>query len=77
MKRKILDLTYQDRYDWWIIHNYETGIEYNPDSIPDFDDEYWIPTPIKVVITEDENGEIKKEYLTKKEWREYQLNNLI
>lgn len=67
----INDLTYQERYDWWFKNNYETGMEYNPSNIPNFDDEYWEPTPIKVLIIDNE-----KHYFTKDSWREYQLNNI-
>lgn len=40
-----VDLTYKERYDIWFRNNFETGMEYNPDSYPDFDDEYYVPTP--------------------------------
>jgi hypothetical protein len=73
----IKDLSYQERYDWWIRHNYETGIEYNPDVDPNFDDGYWVPTPIKVMIIDENDVLIEKIYFTKEKWREYQLNGII
>jgi len=73
----IKDLSYQERYDWWISHNYETGIEYNSDVDPNFDDSYWAPTPIKVMIIYENDVLIEKIYFTKEKWREYQLNGII
>ena len=45
MINKTVELTYKERYDIWFMNNFETGMEYNPDSYPDFDDEYYVPTP--------------------------------
>ena len=46
-----VELTDRERYDIWFINNFETGMEYNPESIPDFDDEYYVPTPtIKTIV---------------------------
>ena len=39
------ELTYEERYNIWIRNNYETGIEYTPSIEPDFDNEYYEPTP--------------------------------
>jgi len=39
------ELTYIERYNIWIGNNYETGIEYNPEIVPDFDNDYYEPTP--------------------------------
>jgi hypothetical protein len=39
------ELTYTERYNIWIGKNYETGIEYNPEIIPDFENDYYEPTP--------------------------------
>lgn len=39
------ELTYIERYNIWIGNNYETGVEYNPEIIPQFDNEYYEPTP--------------------------------
>lgn len=45
MNDKTVELTYKERYDIWFRNNFETGMEYNPDNHPDFDDEYYVPTP--------------------------------
>jgi|LakMenE01Jun11ns_1017448.scaffolds.fasta_scaffold9937823_6 thymidylate synthase len=42
------DLTYEERYRIWFNSNYETGMEYNPLSIPDFDNGYYVYTPKRV-----------------------------
>ena len=39
------ELTYIERYNIWIGKNYETGIEYNPEVVPDFENDYYDPTP--------------------------------
>jgi hypothetical protein len=39
------ELTYEERYNIWIRNNYETGIEYTPSIEPDFDNDYYEPTP--------------------------------
>jgi hypothetical protein len=39
------ELTYIERYNIWIGKNYETGIEYNPEIVPNFDNDYYEPTP--------------------------------
>lgn len=39
------ELTYIERYNIWIGNNYETGIEYIPEIVPDFDNDYYEPTP--------------------------------
>jgi len=39
------ELTYIERYNIWIGKNYETGIEYNPEIVPDFENDYYEPTP--------------------------------
>lgn len=41
------DLTYPERYKIWFNNNYETGMEYNESIVPDFDDDYYEPTPTK------------------------------
>lgn len=69
---QIIDLTYREKYEIWFSNNYETGMEFNPDAKPDFDNEYWTPTPIKKIILED-----KTIYLTKTEWRDYLINKTI
>ena len=39
------ELSYIRRYDIWLATNYETGMEYNPNNPPDFDNDYYEPTP--------------------------------
>jgi thymidylate synthase len=41
------DLTNEERYNIWFSNNYETGMErfFNPNELPDFDNEYYKPTP--------------------------------
>ena len=39
------ELTYIERYNIWIGKNYETGVEYNPEIVPDFENDYYEPTP--------------------------------
>jgi hypothetical protein len=43
------ELTYEERYKLWFSNNYETGMEYNPvytpPTEPDWDNDYYEPTP--------------------------------
>ena len=39
------ELTYEERYKIWFSNNYETGMEYNPEIVPDYDNDYYEPTP--------------------------------
>ena len=41
------ELTDEERYNIWFTNNYETGMEryFDPNNLPDFDDEYYTPTP--------------------------------
>jgi phage terminase large subunit len=51
-KNKVLKerlLTYSERYKLWFANNYETGMEYNEDIVPDFDDDYYKHTPTKLI----------------------------
>jgi thymidylate synthase len=43
------DLTNEERYNIWFSNNYETGMErfFNPNELPDFDNEYYKPTPTR------------------------------
>jgi thymidylate synthase len=43
------DLTYDERYRYWFNNNYQTGMEYNPEEIPDFDNLYYSLTPTKAI----------------------------
>ena len=39
------ELTYTERYKLWFNGNYETGMEYCEEIVPNFDDPYFHPTP--------------------------------
>ena len=39
------ELTYEERYKLWFSNNFETGMEYNPSIEPDWDNDYYEPTP--------------------------------
>jgi hypothetical protein len=39
------ELTYIERYGLWFTINYETGMEYNTKIEPDWDNDYYEPTP--------------------------------
>jgi hypothetical protein len=41
------ELTLEERYNYWFNNNYETGMEryFNPNNLPDFEDDYYEPTP--------------------------------
>jgi len=39
------ELTYTERYKLWFNGNYETGMEYCEEIVPNFDDPYYHPTP--------------------------------
>lgn len=39
------ELTYEERYKHWFANNFETGMEYNPEIEPDWDNDYYEPTP--------------------------------
>jgi thymidylate synthase len=43
------ELSYSERYKLWFSNNYETGMEYHEENIPDFDDEYYCPTPTRAI----------------------------
>jgi thymidylate synthase len=43
------ELSYSERYKIWFNNNYETGMEYYEGNIPNFDDTYYEPTPIKAI----------------------------
>ncbi len=43
------ELTYSERYKIWFTNNFETGMEYCEDVKPDFDNEYYEPTPTKLI----------------------------
>ena len=45
------ELTLEERYNIWFNNNYETGMEryFDPNNLPDFDNEYYEPTPTKSI----------------------------
>ena len=43
------DLTYTERYKLWFENNYETGLEYDENKIPDFNNQYYKPTSTKLI----------------------------
>jgi thymidylate synthase len=43
------ELEYKNRYDIWFNNNYETGMEHNYSNVPDFDNEYYKPTPTRSI----------------------------
>lgn len=54
-----IELTDKERYDIWFKNNFETGMEYNPDALPNFDDEYYVPTPkTKTVVLNEDDSEL-------------------
>ena len=42
-------LTNPERYKLWFSNNYQTGMEYNESTMPDFSDSYYEPTPTKLI----------------------------
>lgn len=49
------ELTYKERYKLWFSNNYETGMEYYENIIPDFENSYYEPTPKFVTYVTKEN----------------------
>jgi hypothetical protein len=45
------ELSDEMRYNIWFNNNYETGMEkyFDPNKLPDFDNEYYEPTPTKLI----------------------------
>jgi thymidylate synthase len=41
----VRELKQHERYSLWFNNNYETGMEYNINDQPDYDNEYYYPTP--------------------------------
>ncbi len=48
------ELTLEARYNKWFNNNYETGMEryFDPNNLPDFDNDYYEPTPTKEITLE-------------------------
>ena len=62
MNNKLVELTYKEKYDIWFRNNYETGMEYNPEIVPDFDNEFYVPTPTtKPFVMNDVDNELYSE----------------
>ena len=47
---EFVSLSDEERHKLWFSNNYETGMEFNPEMTPDYDNEYWEPTPTKKII---------------------------
>jgi hypothetical protein len=45
------ELSLEERYHLWFTNNYETGMEryFDPNKTPNFDDQYYTPTPTKLI----------------------------
>jgi thymidylate synthase len=43
------ELSYKERYHIWFTNNYESGMEYCEEIIPNFDDPYYVPTPTRSI----------------------------
>ena len=43
------ELSYKEKYDIWFSNNYETGMEKNYDIKPNFNNEYYEPTPDRAI----------------------------
>jgi len=52
-------LTYEERYAIWFRNNFETGMEWNPTIVPDFDNSYYEPTPTKLITITCKNETIE------------------
>ena len=46
---EFVSLSDEERYKVFFSLNYETGMEFNPELKPDYDNEYWEPTPTRKV----------------------------
>jgi thymidylate synthase len=43
------ELNLKERYHIWFTNNYESGMEYCEEIIPNFDDPYYVPTPTRSI----------------------------
>jgi thymidylate synthase len=43
------ELSYKERYHIWFTNNYEGGMEYCEEIMPNFDDPYYVPTPTRSI----------------------------
>jgi hypothetical protein len=55
------ELNLEERYHLWFTNNYETGMEryFDPNKIPNFDDQYYTPTPTKLTTLTYQNKTIE------------------
>ena len=55
------ELSLEERYNIWFTNNYETGMEryFDPNKIPNFDDQYYTPTPTKLTTLTYQNKTIE------------------
>lgn len=55
------ELSLEERYNIWFNNNYETGMEryFDPNKIPNFDDQYYTPTPTKLTTLTYQNKTIE------------------
>jgi hypothetical protein len=54
------ELTYIERYKYWFLHNFETGMEYCEEIVPNFNNDYYEPTPTKIItITHNDGSSIE------------------
>ena len=43
------ELSSEERYKIWFKNNFETGMEYNENNLPDFENDYYKPTPTRLI----------------------------
>jgi hypothetical protein len=55
------ELSLEERYHLWFNNNYETGMEryFHSNNIPNFDNQYYTPTPTKLITITYNNETIK------------------
>lgn len=53
------ELNLSERYKIWFRNNYETGMEYNEEVVPDFSKDYYEPTPTKLITVTYNNETIE------------------
>jgi hypothetical protein len=55
------ELSLEERYHLWFKNNYETGMEryFHSNNIPNFDNQYYTPTPTKLITITYNNETIK------------------
>jgi hypothetical protein len=43
------ELSLEERYKIWFKNNFETGMEYNENNLPDFENDYYETTPTRLI----------------------------